>query len=114
MLARSRRYSGQRYEDNYLEDFLPVDPWYEQSVEDRWFGESAHQHLKRLVDLGLCLVALPFVVPILALCCLAVKLDSPGPLFFAQQRTGLGGRRFKMYKLRTMLANAEELKAKYM
>jgi lipopolysaccharide/colanic/teichoic acid biosynthesis glycosyltransferase len=50
---------------------------------------------------------------ILALCALAVWLDSPGPAFFSQLRTGKGGRRFKMYKIRTMLQNAEELKAKY-
>ena len=114
MLARNRRYSGPLYEANYLEDFLPVDPWYERNVKDRWFGESTHQYLKRLMDFGLCLVVLPFIVPVLALCCLAVKLDSPGPVFFMQERTGIGGRRFKMYKLRTMVANAEELKAKYM
>jgi lipopolysaccharide/colanic/teichoic acid biosynthesis glycosyltransferase len=51
---------------------------------------------------------------ILAVCCLAIRLDSPGPIFFFQLRTGRGGRRFKMYKLRTMVKNAEELKEKYM
>ena len=40
-------------------------------------------------------------------------IDDPGPVFFKQYRTGKGGRRFKMYKLRTMATNAEELKVKY-
>jgi lipopolysaccharide/colanic/teichoic acid biosynthesis glycosyltransferase len=43
----------------------------------------------------------------------AVRLDSPGPALFAQERTGRDGRRFRMLKFRTMLANAEELKATY-
>jgi lipopolysaccharide/colanic/teichoic acid biosynthesis glycosyltransferase len=114
MLARNRRDGGQLYIDEYMKYFLPAELWYEMNSRNRWISISTYQSLKRLMDLGLCLVALPFVVPVLALCCLAVKLDSPGPLFFAQQRTGLGGRRFKMYKLRTMVVNAEELKAKYM
>ena len=40
-----------------------------------------------------------------------VRLDSPGPVVFTQQRTGRHGRRFRMYKFRTMVENAEELKA---
>jgi lipopolysaccharide/colanic/teichoic acid biosynthesis glycosyltransferase len=56
------------------------------------------------------LIALPLVLLLITLCALAVWLDSPGPLFFYQQRTGIGGRRFKMWKLRTMVVNAEELK----
>jgi lipopolysaccharide/colanic/teichoic acid biosynthesis glycosyltransferase len=39
-----------------------------------------------------------------------IKLDSPGPIFYIQQRTGKGGRRFNMLKLRTMVVGAEELK----
>ncbi|MCI0729212.1 MAG: sugar transferase [Chloroflexi bacterium] len=42
-----------------------------------------------------------------------IWLDDPGPVFFRQMRTGKGGRRFAMYKFRTMVTNAEELKAKY-
>src|SRR5690606_38548330 len=42
---------------------------------------------------------------------LAIRLDSPGPIVFAQDRTGQHGRRFEMYKFRTMVRNAEELKS---
>ena len=44
-------------------------------------------------------------------CALAIRLDSPGPVVFSQLRTGRHGLRFPMYKFRTMVQNAEELKA---
>src|SRR3954469_16097601 len=66
---------------------------------------------KRALDLGLCLLALPVVLPVGLLCALAIRLESPGPVLFAQQRTGQHGVRFPMFKFRTMVQNAEELKA---
>lgn len=42
---------------------------------------------------------------------MAVRLDSPGPALFTQERTGLHGKRFRMWKFRTMVRNAEELKS---
>jgi lipopolysaccharide/colanic/teichoic acid biosynthesis glycosyltransferase len=57
---------------------------------------------KRILDIGLCLLALPFILPLIALISLLVVLDSPGPAMFVQERTGRGGRRFRMYKFRTM------------
>ena len=67
--------------------------------------------LKRLLDLLLCLLGTPLIVPVLLLIALAVRIESPGPILFAQSRTGRDGRRFRMFKFRTMVANAEELKA---
>jgi lipopolysaccharide/colanic/teichoic acid biosynthesis glycosyltransferase len=67
--------------------------------------------LKRTFDVVLCLGLLVVCLPVLALCALAVGLNSPGPIVFSQLRTGRDGRRFRMYKFRTMVANAEELKA---
>lgn len=66
---------------------------------------------KRIMDLTICLAAMPVLAPILLVVAIAVRLDSPGPTFFRQQRTGRHGVRFGMYKFRTMVANAEELKA---
>ena len=66
---------------------------------------------KRALDLGLCLLALPIVLPVGLLCALAIRLETPGPVLFAQQRTGQHGVRFPMFKFRTMVQNAEELKA---
>ena len=65
---------------------------------------------KRAFDLAFCILVMPVVVPLLLLCALAVRIDSPGPALFAQDRTGQHGIRFRMYKFRTMVQNAEELK----
>lgn len=70
-----------------------------------------YRTLKRLMDITVCLALVPIVVPLLALISLAVAVDSRGPLLFVQVRTGRGGRRFPMLKFRTMVRNAEELKA---
>jgi lipopolysaccharide/colanic/teichoic acid biosynthesis glycosyltransferase len=66
---------------------------------------------KRTLDLVLILVSLPLVLPVLLLCALAIRLDSPGPVLYQQKRTGQHGRTFRMYKFRTMVRNAEQLKA---
>ncbi|MDH3300129.1 MAG: sugar transferase [Acidimicrobiia bacterium] len=67
--------------------------------------------LKRILDLVLLLIALPFVATACLVIAVLVRIDSPGPIVFKQNRTGQFGRRFEIYKFRTMLANAEELKA---
>jgi lipopolysaccharide/colanic/teichoic acid biosynthesis glycosyltransferase len=69
---------------------------------------------KRAMDIAIVLAVMPILLPVIVLCAVAVKIDSPGPIFFRQQRTGLHGVRFGMYKFRTMVANAEELKASLM
>jgi lipopolysaccharide/colanic/teichoic acid biosynthesis glycosyltransferase len=66
---------------------------------------------KRAFDIVVCIVFLPLIVLALALSALAIRIESPGPVLFTQERTGRHGRRFRMYKFRTMVANAEELKA---
>lgn len=72
-----------------------------------------YQVAKRIMDVTLCLLFLPFALFAMAICAVAIRLDSAGPIIFTQERTGKGGRRFRMYKFRTMLPNAEELKQKY-
>lgn len=65
---------------------------------------------KRVSEATTALLLLGLMSPLLLGIALAVKLDSPGPVLFVQQRTGYRGRRFGMYKFRTMTANAEDLK----
>jgi len=67
--------------------------------------------LKRAIDITLCLLAMPLVLPLGLACAVAIRLESPGPATFTQMRTGQHGVRFPMYKFRTMVQNAEELKA---
>jgi len=66
---------------------------------------------KRLLDLGLSLVAGLFLLPLCVTLAIAVKLDSPGPIVFAQERVGLRRRRFRLYKFRTMIGGADGLPA---
>lgn len=65
------------------------------------------RYAKRALDLFLCVAAMPVVVPLMALCALAIKLDSHGPVFFVHERVGRGGRLFRMYKFRTMFVNVD-------
>ncbi|MEJ7589948.1 MAG: sugar transferase [Planctomycetaceae bacterium] len=65
---------------------------------------------KRLFDVVVCFLLLPFLLPVIGICGLALWLENPGPMLFTQLRTGRGGYRFRMYKLRTMVTNAEEIK----
>jgi lipopolysaccharide/colanic/teichoic acid biosynthesis glycosyltransferase len=66
---------------------------------------------KRALDLLICGLLLVVVVPLLAVCVVAIRLDSPGRALFFQERTGRDGRRFRMLKLRTMVIDAEQRKA---
>lgn len=69
---------------------------------------SRYRMVKRLMDLTLCLLALPFVMPVMAICAAIVYLDSSRPIFFVQERIGKGGRVFRMYKFRTMRPNLDD------
>jgi lipopolysaccharide/colanic/teichoic acid biosynthesis glycosyltransferase len=88
-------------------------PWYE-SPSHRGTPTRSYEITKRAIDIVVSLMMLPFALPVIGLCMLWVKLDSDGPALMRQQRTGKGGRRFRMLKLRTMVKNAGELREKYM
>jgi exopolysaccharide biosynthesis polyprenyl glycosylphosphotransferase len=67
--------------------------------------------LKRVTDVVLAGVALVVMLPVFALVAILVRLTSPGPVIFRQLRCGLNGRRFTLYKFRSMCRDAEALKA---
>jgi exopolysaccharide biosynthesis polyprenyl glycosylphosphotransferase len=67
--------------------------------------------LKRCLDLTVSLALLVLLAPLLAYAALRIKLDSPGPVLFSQERMGAEGRRFWILKFRTMFEDAEERKA---
>ena len=71
-------------------------------------GGRLHQFLKRAFDVVVSLVALVVLLPLMACTALAVKLDSPGPVFYRQQRVGLRGQTFQLLKFRSMHADAEK------
>jgi exopolysaccharide biosynthesis polyprenyl glycosylphosphotransferase len=64
---------------------------------------------KRALDLTVSTIVLLFLAPILLLTAALIKLTSPGPAFFEQQRVGLNKRKFQMYKFRTMVPDAERI-----
>lgn len=63
---------------------------------------------KRFFDIALSLIALLALVPVLVLIGILIKLDSRGPVLYQARRIGQGGRLFRMYKFRTMAADAEQ------
>ena len=65
---------------------------------------------KRLLDVAGASVLLLSTLPLLALVALVITLTSPGPAIFAQERAGFHGRRFRMYKFRTMVEGAEDFR----
>jgi lipopolysaccharide/colanic/teichoic acid biosynthesis glycosyltransferase len=68
---------------------------------------SGPDRRKRLLDLALTLPVLALAAPAIGALAAAVKLSSPGPAFFVQERVGQGGRRFRLFKLRTMTVGAD-------
>jgi Undecaprenyl-phosphate galactose phosphotransferase WbaP len=70
--------------------------------------------LKKVVDLVLTSVLLTLAAPFLLLVALAIKLDSPGPVLFAQRRVGRGGTEFRAWKFRSMVRNADSLLEHYL
>ncbi|WP_123724657.1 sugar transferase [Pseudomonas protegens] len=71
-----------------------------------WALSMTNRLISALLASFILLLISPLMLPI----ALMIKLDSPGPVFFVQQRTGFRGQRFAMYKFRTMVFNAEALK----
>jgi len=68
--------------------------------------------LKRAVDIIGATLGIILLAPFLALIAILIKIDSPGPIFFWQDRAGMGGRRFRMLKFRTMRHGADAEKAR--
>ncbi|WP_238915409.1 sugar transferase [Clostridium sp. YIM B02555] len=67
---------------------------------------------KRMMDIICSLIGLIALVPIFLIVAVAIKIESKGPIVFIQKRVGKDGKTFGMYKFRSMVVNAEELKDK--
>jgi exopolysaccharide biosynthesis polyprenyl glycosylphosphotransferase len=77
------------------------------TVALKTFPDDGRRLVKRALDVSLSLLGLLAAAPLLALVALAVRLDSPGPVLFAQERYGRHRHRFRVWKFRTMVADAE-------
>lgn len=76
-------------------------------VFDLGIRSNGRDWTKRLMDIALATVGLIITLPFMPLVALAIKIDSPGPIMYKQQRVTVHGRKFTLYKFRTMIANAE-------
>lgn len=90
-------------------DYLPAKPHFDHfagmpliNVRDIPLDVLRNRVLKRIFDIGFSSVVLLVTLPLLLLIALLIKLTSPGPIIFEQERVGLNRRTFKMYKFRTM------------
>ena len=89
------------YAEDWVKKFNP---------QKRIMTGHAYFIAKRILDISVVLLTSPFWVPIMLLVSLAVVVTSSTPVFFVQLRTGKGGKRFRMYKFRSMVKDAEQLK----
>jgi exopolysaccharide biosynthesis polyprenyl glycosylphosphotransferase len=78
------------------------------------FHNKIQNHVKRVFDLLMAFIALPFLFPLMLLTAIAIKLDTPGPIIFKQVRVGKWGKTFNCYKFRSMFIDAEARKAELM
>ncbi len=87
-----------------------------QSIADQWllFADGFYllhkeyiQKIKRLMDMAVSVTVLVVTSPLLGLAALAIRLESPGPILYTQQRIGKGNQTFTIYKFRSMRHNAE-------
>lgn len=90
-------------------DYLPSRPFFDNfagmpliNVRDIPLDEFRNRLLKRMFDIGFSLTTIILTLPIMVLIAIAIKIVSPGPIIFKQERVGLNRRRFMMYKFRTM------------
>ena len=91
---------------------LQLCPWLSRHAARDSAAQQRYRRAKRVIDLALLLLSAPLWLPLLVISGLAVAVTSWGdPILFRQQRTGEGLRRFTILKLRTMVPNADELKA---
>ena len=83
--------------------------WLERFTPDKHLlKEKTYLRVKRLLDLLIVLVSAPFWFPIVIPIAIAIKISAPkDPVFFVQQRTGKDGKRFAMYKFRTMVVHSD-------
>jgi exopolysaccharide biosynthesis polyprenyl glycosylphosphotransferase len=100
------------FTDDYLLKNLRIEEFENEYVVTFFREQMLLQLLlKRLLDLFVSLVMLIVLFPLMALTAILIKLTSPGPVFFVQKRVGMNKREFKLYKFRSMVANAEERKS---
>lgn len=96
-----------------LEKLLPDDGVVTLPRVSHVNGGLLYRAAKRTFDVAACSVALAILALPMAAVALKIKSESPGPVFYAQEREGLNGKPFKLYKFRSMYADAESRGARW-
>lgn len=81
-------------------------------LEKKKLSRNTYEFLKRLMDIICSMSALIVLAPILIVVAILIKIESKGPVIFSQERVGINNKKFKMYKFRSMVVNAEDMKGK--
>lgn len=98
--------SSSKQNDFFKEYAVAIDTQY--TIRKQNANVKYYPYVKRFLDILLSLLALPIAVPIILIFAVIIKLETPGPAFFLQERVGLHGKYFKVIKLRSMGVNAEK------
>ena len=95
--------------------FYPALPGLWSTAQHDSFRRSwSYRVAKRVFDVALALVLLPFLIPVCLLLMLLIKCSSPGPVFYKHRRIGQDNRSFDLYKFRTMFQHGDSLLADYL
>lgn len=97
-----------------MSDVIQETAMFNGTIANEWINEkekkSTYIYIKRVIDTILASIALILLSPIFLIIAIAIKLESEGPVFFLHKRIEKNGKTIKIYKFRSMVMNAEELK----
>lgn len=93
-----------------MSDFTSVEDLYRATKHKKQYKGVYQIVVKRIVDIVLCLLVLPFVLLIMIPVAIAIKLEDGGPAFYRSARLGVGFKEFGMLKFRSMKVNAPDLR----
>ncbi|SEC11418.1 sugar transferase [Paenibacillus sp. GP183] len=97
--------AGKNVGDFYSEYSVALEQSYERNGID---STGLYRYIKKIMDFLIALIGLVLCLPALIIFMIVIKLETPGPAFFLQERMGLDGRCFKVIKLRSMGIDAEK------
>jgi len=96
-----------------LPSSLLQDTWFTFSTGFNLMSGNINTRVKRVMDMMASALLLLLLSPVMLVVAILIKLDSPGPVFYSQERTGLNGKTFKVHKFRSMYQDAEKRGAQW-
>ncbi len=96
------------YPERITQNSIGIKTTYLRKLTKEDLKPLVNEKTKRIFDIVVAILLIPFLLPIIGFIALLIKLDSRGPIFFAHTRVGKDGKPIKVYKFRTMCVDAEE------